>query len=121
MTHTQAKTPATRPAIPSATAGFRRVAETYTVQQAAALTGLSKHTLRYYERVGLIQPMGRLAGSGHRRYSAADLTRLDSLACLRATGMPIDQMRRYFELRAEGGARLAQAAEALIHANIQED
>ena len=79
-----------------------RLLETYTVQQAAALTGLSEHTLRYYERIGLIQPVPRQRSSGHRRYRAADLTKLESLACLRATGMPIEQMRRYFELRSEG-------------------
>jgi DNA-binding transcriptional MerR regulator len=77
--------------------------ENYTVQQAAALTGLSEHTLRYYERIGLIQPVARQESSGHRRYGAADLAKLESLACLRATGMPIEQMRRYFELRAGGG------------------
>jgi MerR family transcriptional regulator, aldehyde-responsive regulator len=95
--------------------------ENYTVQQAAALTGLSEHTLRYYERIGLIQPVARQESSGHRRYGAADLAKLESLACLRATGMPIEQMRRYFELRA-GGAGAADAPELqrLLSAHLQE-
>src|SRR6476620_5074396 len=96
-----------------------RPAQLYTVQQAAALTGLSEHTLRYYERIGLITPVLRQESSGHRRYGPADLARLDTLACLRATGMPIDQMRRYFELRATGAAG-ANAQQALLSAHLQE-
>jgi DNA-binding transcriptional MerR regulator len=80
-----------------------RVIEEYTVQQAAALTGLSEHTLRYYEKIGLIKPVLRQKSSGHRRYSSTDLIKLEAIACLRATGMPIEQMRRYIELRSEGG------------------
>ena len=75
-----------------------------TVQQAAERSGLSEHTLRYYERAGLLEPVRRHDSSRHRRYSAADLARIQTLACLRATGMPLDQMRRYFELAAKGAA-----------------
>jgi DNA-binding transcriptional MerR regulator len=96
----------------------RRLVETYTVQQAAALTGLSEHTLRYYERIGLIQPVPRQQTSGHRRYGADDLAKLETLACLRATGMPIEQMRRYFELRSRGPAAAAEQ-QALLAAHLQ--
>jgi DNA-binding transcriptional MerR regulator len=96
-----------------------RLLENYTVQQAAALTGLSEHTLRYYERIGLIQPVARQESSGHRRYSPADLATLETLACLRATGMPIDQMRRYFDLRSRG-AEAAAAQRALLAAHLAE-
>jgi DNA-binding transcriptional MerR regulator len=58
---------------------------------------VSAHTLRYYERAGLLRPVGR-AGSGHRRYSEQDLTWIDFLTKLRSTGMPIRQVRRYAEL-----------------------
>jgi DNA-binding transcriptional MerR regulator len=91
----------------------------YTVQQAAALSGLSEHTLRYYERIGLITPVLRQASSGHRRYGPADLVRLESLACLRATGMPIDQMRRYFELRTDGDDAAAEI-QVLLAAHLEE-
>jgi hypothetical protein len=60
--------------------------DNYTVQQAAALTGLSEHTLRYYEKIGLIQPVPRQQSSGHRRYRASDMIKLETLACLRAAG-----------------------------------
>jgi len=81
-----------------------------TVQQTAERTGLSEHTLRYYERAGLLEPVRRHDSSRHRRYSPADLARIQTLVCLRATAMPLDQMRRYFELAAKG----ASAAPELI-------
>lgn len=72
-----------------------------TVAQMAAATGVSAHTLRYYERVGLIQPVSRSAGN-QRRYSESDVEWLRFLLRLRETGMPIAQMRKYAELRADG-------------------
>jgi DNA-binding transcriptional MerR regulator len=67
------------------------------IADAARASGLSVHTLRYYERAGLIAGVDR-ASSGHRRYSAEDLEWVDALRCLRATGMPIARIRRYVEL-----------------------
>ena len=74
----------------------------FTVQQIVGLTGLSEHTLRYYERLGLIASIRREHSSGHRRYSQEHLMRLETLSCLRATGMPLAEMRQYFEAMAEG-------------------
>jgi DNA-binding transcriptional MerR regulator len=68
-----------------------------TIADAARLSGLSAYTLRYYERAGLIDGVGR-AGSGHRRYSGDDLAWIEVLQRLRATGMPIRDIRRYAEL-----------------------
>lgn len=64
---------------------------------------MTAHTLRYYERVGLIQPVGR-ARNGHRRYSDADEAWIHFLHCMRATSMPIREMQRYAELRELGDA-----------------
>ncbi len=64
---------------------------------------MTAHTLRYYERVGLIQPVGR-ARNGHRRYSEADEAWLNFLHCMRATNMPIREMQRYAQLRELGDA-----------------
>ena len=72
------------------------------MQETAERTGLSEHTLRYYERAGLLTAVRRDDSSGHRRYSADDVARVRTLACLRATGMPLEQMRRYFTLAARG-------------------
>ncbi|MGB3491387.1 MAG: MerR family transcriptional regulator [Elainellaceae cyanobacterium] len=68
-----------------------------TIQQVAEATGLSVHTLRYYERCDLIAPISRSA-SGHRRYSARDIRWIEFLNKLRLTGMPIRQMQEYAAL-----------------------
>ena len=73
-----------------------------TIAEAAEHTGLTPDTLRYYESDGLmLRPVGR-SSSGHRRYSTADLTWIDLLTCLRGTGMPIREVRRYAELVRRG-------------------
>ena len=77
----------------------------YTIRTMAARCGMTTHTLRYYERVGLIQPVGR-ARNGHRRYSDADEAWLQFLHCMRATNMPIREMQRYAALRAVGDGAL---------------
>lgn len=69
----------------------------FTVGEVAALTGLSTHTLRWYERVGLVEGVARDQG-GRRRYTRADLRWLVLLMRLRATGMPVSEMLRYAEL-----------------------
>ena len=69
--------------------------------------GMTAHTLRYYERVGLIQPIGR-ARNGHRRYTEADAAWLNFLHCMRATNMPIREMQRYAALREMGDATTEQ-------------
>src|SRR5579863_9892211 len=73
----------------------------YTIRSMAERCGMTAHTLRYYERVGLIQPVGR-ARNGHRRYSDSDEAWLHFLHCMRATNMPIREMQRYAALREQG-------------------
>ncbi|SDY28114.1 DNA-binding transcriptional regulator, MerR family [Collimonas sp. OK242] len=77
------------------------MATTITIQQAAAATGLSIHTLRYYEKIGLIDPVPRQSNQ-HRMYRQEDLRWIAFLLRLRATGMSIQQMLRYAELRRLG-------------------
>jgi DNA-binding transcriptional MerR regulator len=72
-----------------------------TIAQAAERSGLSAHTLRYYERIGLIHPVGR-GHNGHRRYGRDDMEWLALLTKLRTTDMPIRQMVEYAELVREG-------------------
>jgi DNA-binding transcriptional MerR regulator len=72
-----------------------------TIAEAARATGVSAYTLRYYERAGLIDGVDR-AASGHRRYDDRDLAWIEVLQRLRATGMPIQRIRRYAELVREG-------------------
>lgn len=78
-----------------------------TIADAARASGVSAYTLRYYERAGLIDGVGR-AGSGHRRYSEEDLAWIQVLQRLRATGMPIRAIRRYAELVRAGEGNEAE-------------
>jgi DNA-binding transcriptional MerR regulator len=68
---------------------------TYTIKEAATLTGLPASTLRYYETIGVISPISRGASSKHRVYGEDDLDQLMWIACLAATGMSVSDMRRY--------------------------
>ncbi len=77
------------------------MATNITIADAAKASGLSAHTLRYYERAGLLDPIDR-DGSGHRRYNEADLERIAFLTKLRSTGMPIRDVRRYADLLNQG-------------------
>lgn len=74
----------------------------HSISEAAELTGLTTHTLRYYERTGLMLTDVDRASSSHRRYSQADITWVGFLTKLRATGMPIAQVRKYVDLVRRG-------------------
>ena len=87
------------------------------VAEAAEASGLSVHTLRYYERVGLLEPVRRNE-SGHRRYEPADLERISFLTKLRGTGMPIREVRRYAALMRCGETTNEQRL-ALLEAHRQ--
>jgi DNA-binding transcriptional MerR regulator len=77
-------------------------ADGVTIAEAARRTGVSVHTLRYYERAGLVvTPVDRTSG-GRRRYRELDLKWIVICTKLRATGMPIAGIRRYAELVAAG-------------------
>ena len=82
------------------------------VGQAAELVGLSTYTLRWYERMGLLDDVAR-DHSGRRRYARADLQRLTLLMRLRGTGMPVREMQRYVELIRGGTATDQQRLDLL--------
>ena len=69
-----------------------------TIAEAAEHSGLTTHTLRYYERDGLMLVPIERSSTGHRRYSDRDLVWIELVTRLRATGMPIRDVRRYAEL-----------------------
>ncbi len=77
-------------------------------------SGLSGPTLRYYEQVGLIGPIGRDPSSGHRRYRAQDIDTLQVLACLRAMGVGIEDMRTYEANRLLGHAKAGEQRDLLL-------
>ncbi|KRE60399.1 MerR family transcriptional regulator [Nostocoides sp. Soil756] len=83
------------------------------IAEAAERTGLTTDTLRYYEKDGLLlRAVGR-SSSGHRRYTEADLRWIGLLSRLRATGMPIRDVRRYADLVRAGSGTEADRLELL--------
>lgn len=86
----------------------------FTIAEVAERTGLSQHTLRYYERDGLLpREVGR-ASSGHRAYSEQDVNGIIMIARLRATGMPIADIRRYAQLVRDGDASVPARLSLLL-------
>jgi DNA-binding transcriptional MerR regulator len=67
----------------------------YTIRDASRITGLPSSTLRYYESIGIVKPVQRGETSKHRIYSQGDVDILDTVACLSATGMKLDDMKSY--------------------------
>jgi DNA-binding transcriptional MerR regulator len=86
----------------------------FTIQDVSRRSGLSEPTLRYYEQVGLIGPIERDTSSGHRRYGSADLDTLQALACLRAMGVGIEDMRTYQANRARGREAAGEQCDLLL-------
>jgi DNA-binding transcriptional MerR regulator len=85
---------------------------TWTIGEAAEKCGLSQHTLRWYERIGLLGHIER-GSDGRRRFRDNDLDWLSLLTKLRATGMPVRDMQRYAEL-VRSGAGHAERLDLLI-------
>ena len=86
----------------------------FTIQEVSRRSGLSEPTLRYYEEVGLLGPVARDENSGHRRYCPEDVHTLEALACLRAVGMGIEDMRTYQANRGRGHAAAAEQRDLLL-------
>lgn len=83
------------------------------IGELARRSGLTAHTLRYYERIGLLPRAGR-DGSGQRDYDGAALIWIAFLRRLKTTGMPLREMLRYARLRAQGAGTTAQRRDLLI-------
>ncbi|MFI7128690.1 MerR family transcriptional regulator [Nonomuraea sp. NPDC050153] len=85
-----------------------------TIHEVSRRSGLSEPTLRYYEEVGLVGPIDRDESSGHRRYGEADLHVIETLACLRAVGVGIEDMRTYLANRTRGRVAAAEQRDLLL-------
>ncbi|MFE4958377.1 MerR family transcriptional regulator [Streptomyces sp. NPDC056653] len=84
----------------------------YTISEVAACTGLTAHTLRWYERIGLMPHVDR-SHTGQRRFTNRDLDWLAFVGKLRLTGMPVAHMVRYAELLREGEHTFEERQELL--------
>jgi len=86
--------------------------KTFTIQQFSEISGLSVHTLRYYEKIALLDPVPRNA-SGYREFEEVHLRQVEFLKRLRDTGMPIQGMLMYAQLRKQGESTLEARRELL--------
>jgi DNA-binding transcriptional MerR regulator len=91
------ETPAAAPAVTAAPDGDDIA---LSIAEVAARTGVTAHTLRYYERIGLLSVPRDAAG--HRLYSQQELNQVVFITRLRLTAMPIREIQAYFALVAEG-------------------
>ena len=90
------------------------VVTSLSIAEAADATGLTTHTLRYYERDGLLLDAVDRASSGHRRYSEDDVGWIRMITRLRATGMPIREVRQYADLVRAGDGNEAERLQLLV-------
>ena len=84
----------------------------YSIQEVSKKTGLTAHTLRYYEKEGLLSGVERTQG-GFRQYTDEDLERLGLICCLKNTGMSIQEIARFVQLTQEGEHTLEERVELL--------
>lgn len=84
----------------------------YTIQEVSKKTGLSAHTLRYYEKVGLISGVERSTG-GIRQYSDEDMEALWLICCLKNTGMSLKEIACFLSLTRQGDQTLRKRVEFL--------
>lgn len=84
----------------------------YTIHEVCDRTGLTAHTLRYYEKEKLLPSVGRTAG-GFRQYTDEDMESLTMICCLKNTGMSLQDIARFMELTREGDQTLRQRCELL--------
>lgn len=84
----------------------------FSIQQVAIMTGLSTHTLRYYEKIGLIKNVQR-DQTGYRQYTDFDLAWIQFLIRLRVTGMPMLKMKQFSDLRQQGDSTITARKELL--------
>lgn len=82
----------------------------YSIGQVALKTGLTTHTLRYYEKEGLL-PFVHKTSSGLRLFSDNDLGWLSMIQCLKETGMPLKEIKQYIDWFREGDSTLPQRLE----------
>ena len=84
----------------------------YSIQDVSRKTGLTAHTLRYYEKEGLIPSVERSQG-GFRQYTDEDLEALGLICCLKNTGMSLQEIARFVQLAHEGDGTLEERVKLL--------
>ncbi|MEG2984508.1 MAG: MerR family transcriptional regulator [Peptostreptococcaceae bacterium] len=85
----------------------------YTVKEVSMKTNLSSHTIRYYEKEGLL-PFVKRDKSGNREFSDQDLEWISLIDCLKNTGMPLKNIKQYINWYIEGISTFDMRRDLLI-------
>lgn len=86
----------------------------YTIKEVTERTGISAHTLRFYEKEG-VMPFVARDGNGNREFADQDLEWIDFVLCLRSTGMPLADIKRYLELYKKGDGTIRARKEMMYN------
>ena len=86
----------------------------YTIKEVSEKFDISAYTLRYYEKEGLLPSIGR-AENGRRFYTDTDLEWIQIVCCMRATGMSIENIKKYIELCLLGENTIPQRRQILVY------
>lgn len=84
-----------------------------TIAEVAKRYGLTPDTLRYYERVGLLPPVGRTKG-GVRDYQEEDCQWIEFIKCMRASGLPVEVLAEYVALFQQGDSTMEARKQLLV-------
>lgn len=79
----------------------------FTIKEASEIMGISAHSLRFYDKEGLLPTLSR-TDSRRRMFSYQDLEWVYNIQCWRATGMPLAEIRRYIDLLREGNGTIEE-------------
>ena len=85
----------------------------YTIRQIADKTNLTEHTIRYYDREGLIPFLAR-SKSGSRQFSEDDLEWIQLVCCLRNSGMPLQEIKEFMQMCLKGKESFEERKRLLI-------
>ena len=84
-----------------------------TIKEVSKQFNISSATLRYYEKIGLMDPVVKNE-SGHREYEEKDLRRINFIKCMRTSGVSIEGIKKYVDLFNEGGHTISERKQILV-------
>jgi DNA-binding transcriptional MerR regulator len=99
--------------------------KTYSISEVAKELDLTVYTLRYYDKEGLM-PFVERTPSGNRLFKESDLSALKVIECLKATGMPIKEIKNFIDWCSDGDSTLQQRYDmflerkAIVEAQMEE-
>lgn len=89
-----------------------------TISEVSEKYGLSRDTLRYYERVGIIPPVHRTSG-GLRDYTEEDCKWVELVKCMRSAGLSVEVLKEYVNLTQQGSQTFLKRRELLVQQREQ--